>query len=73
MTTLRINPETIKLFESLGKNITLGARKATFLPYIFIRHEDQPADQFELIYLGTVQEWEDYQRLMEPNISQDVV
>lgn len=68
MNILKLHPENIKLFETLGISATLGNRKATILPYILLKHDNHPADEFELIPHAPGPEWDDFQRLNNPNI-----
>lgn len=72
MTTLRLTNSQKLLLESIGKIITLGDRKAIFVPYIFVNHEDQPDDEVELIPLAEPlqKEWQDFQRLYDPPVNE---
>lgn len=70
MTEIRLNAEQIKIFDTMGNIANLGDRKATFLPYIFVHHQSQPPDVYELIFIGkdTGAMWEEFIKLNEPNI-----
>lgn len=69
MTTLKLSPDQIKLFDDLGISATFQHRKATILPYIFVRHNDQPPGEVELVSMVEApKELYDYARLIDPNM-----
>lgn len=70
MIIIKLDPETIKLFETLGNILNLPSRKAIFLPYIFVQHENRPPDEYQLIPLFNFESGFliDYQDVVDPFI-----